>query len=168
MMIQFAYLAVAHSAAIHFGDNNGYMAVRVESDGSIKALQGQPKGLMNTGGVYVELQTSNESMTFKSDDSLLAKLAWEFPEGVNKIKGVKCDSAPRNLVSAARILGRQPKGAVPPCTLDPTTSYAIITGEASRRAAAGRAQPLAKFGRRGMGRFPRKCKVRGPCGVACG
>ena len=30
------------------------------------------KDLMNTGGVYVELQTSNESVIFKSDDSLLA------------------------------------------------------------------------------------------------
>ena len=68
------------------------------------------------------------------------------------------------IVAAIASLGRQSKGAVPPCTLDPTTNYAIITGEASRRAAAGRAQPLAKFGRRGMGRFPRKCKLRGPCG----
>ena len=30
------------------------------------------KDLMNTGGTYVELQTSNESVIFKSDDSLLA------------------------------------------------------------------------------------------------
>ena len=30
------------------------------------------KDLMNTGGIYVELQTSNESVIFKSDDSLLA------------------------------------------------------------------------------------------------
>ena len=30
------------------------------------------KDLMNTGGVYVELLTSNESVVFKSDDSLLS------------------------------------------------------------------------------------------------
>ena len=30
---------------------------------------------------------------------------------------------------------------------------------------AGRAQRLANFGRRGIGRIPRKCKLRGPCGV---
>lgn len=30
------------------------------------------KDLMNTGGVYVELLTSNDSVKFKSDDSLLA------------------------------------------------------------------------------------------------
>lgn len=30
------------------------------------------KDLMNTGGIYVELQTSSESVIFKSDDSLLA------------------------------------------------------------------------------------------------
>ena len=36
----------------------------------------------------------------------------------------------------------------------------------SRRAAAcGRAQLLANSWRRGMGQFPRKCKLRGPCGV---
>ena len=32
----------------------------------------------------------------------------------------------------------------------------------SRRAAAGRAQLLANSGRRGMGRLPRKCELRGP------
>ena len=35
--------------------------------------------------------------------------------------------------------------------------------EKSRRAAAGRAELLANSGRRGMGRLPRKCKLRGPC-----
>ena len=38
----------------------------------------------------------------------------------------------------------------------------------SRRAAAGRAQLLANFGRCGMGRLPRKCKLRGPCRVTYG
>ena len=38
----------------------------------------------------------------------------------------------------------------------------------SRRAAAGQAQLLANSGRRGIGRFPRKCKLRGPCGVTSG
>ena len=38
----------------------------------------------------------------------------------------------------------------------------------SRRAAAGRAELLANFWRRGMGRIPRKCKLRGPCGVTSG
>ena len=37
-------------------------------------------------------------------------------------------------------------------------------GNTSRRAAAyGRAELLANSGRRGMGRLPRKCKLRGPC-----
>jgi len=38
----------------------------------------------------------------------------------------------------------------------------------SRRAAAGRAQLLANSRRRGIGRFPRKCKLRGPPLVTCG
>ena len=37
-----------------------------------------------------------------------------------------------------------------------------------RAAVYGRAQLLANFGRRGIGRFPRKYKLRGPCGVTCG
>ena len=37
--------------------------------------------------------------------------------------------------------------------------------DTSRRAAAGRAELL---GRRGMGRIPRKCKLRGPSGVTVG
>ena len=40
--------------------------------------------------------------------------------------------------------------------------------DTSRRAAAGRAELLANFGRRGMGRIPRKCKLRGPSGVTVG
>ena len=38
----------------------------------------------------------------------------------------------------------------------------------SRRAAAGRAELLANSGRRGIGRLPRKCKLRGPRGVPPG
>ena len=33
---------------------------------------------------------------------------------------------------------------------------------------AGRAELLANSGRRGIGRFPRKCKLRGPPRVTCG
>ena len=43
--------------------------------------------------------------------------------------------------------------------------YLHTVRTSSRRAAAGRAELLANFWRRGMGRFPRKCKLRGPCGV---
>tara|TARA_Y100000768_G_scaffold381578_1_gene360487 strand:- start:9010 stop:9465 length:456 start_codon:yes stop_codon:yes gene_type:complete len=54
------------------------------------------KDLMNTGGVYVELQTDNESVTFKSDDSLLAcELSlYETTEGFRFKKKPKntCDS----------------------------------------------------------------------------
>ena len=43
-------------------------------------------------------------------------------------------------------------------------AYAAVYAT-SRRAAAGRAELLANFGRRGMGRLPRKCKLRGPCRI---
>ena len=39
---------------------------------------------------------------------------------------------------------------------------------ASRPAACGRAELLANFGRRGMGRIPRKCELRGPFRVTVG
>ena len=45
-------------------------------------------------------------------------------------------------------------------------------GEVLQIAESGLGRPhaaaCANSGRRGMGRFPRKCKLRGPCGVACG
>ena len=52
--------------------------------------------------------------------------------------------------------------------LDCTIGPSHFSVKASRRAAAGRAQLLANSGRRGMGRIPRKCKLRGPCRVTCG
>ena len=43
-----------------------------------------------------------------------------------------------------------------------------LGGDFAEEVAESRAQLLANSGRRGMGRFPRKCELRGPCGVACG
>ena len=44
----------------------------------------------------------------------------------------------------------------------------LLTRKSRRAAACGRAQLLANFGRCGMGRLPRKCKLRGPCRVTYG
>ena len=53
----------------------------------------------------------------------------------------------------------------------PTTSEAKDespkAGEVAESGRPGRAQLLANSGRRGIGRFPRKCELRGPCRVTC-